>query len=834
MIRSLRLLLAFSGLLLLSSKPSLAQEQIGLLETEVPSAAEFFLHGCLPVPPGTYRPDALTGASLSQRFPVVIQDSDGQWVVPQIEAVSRYPRPDQGAAVIELIARVTRPPSAATGSLVGYRVFSSDGLPLASLAPTYATNSAKSTWLSFDSSVAQILTLPGSLALRVRDGYGNFYGAKLTPAQVQGSQAAVREGRLTITKAGHQQLEMRYATHLMPVLGTGLGPVLPHHFGVHAYLGFHDRARFVTLDLRLHNAHSSVDPNEPLDDALGKLYFRELELLTPPGWKALRVHEDTHKLKSYPSGFFWQAHPLFDKALGDKLHVIAPQGQFHRRFVLVPPGTADQTLHAEQHGAAFGLAFCQPGVNSAGDRFWSWWNPATATYQTQASALPGFLDLGKSGVRSKLSADYAYLAEKLRTGTSGAPPLTSGVIGWMHPYGQAYGGISGGIDIHFFEGVPTAWASSRDGYRRSQIIHRMQSDRQSAVAFDADGQPVTLEEMLVPGPQGPIFPHKMYLTPLSGSDPFGHKAAPTTQANWVAAQGLAPAYEAELLSFEPIDMQHLVRYTRMAKALAWLGNDSLAKDDLCMQAAIVRLSYNPYANEPGGFTVPTNLKADIDFVAQHPGIGLDFNRGEGWMLDTMCSAYAIAPPAWRQRDRPWFRNVTRVVFEGQASCSGFIQANVNLKVLDGKYRTRQNYEEAIIQNGLWGMLQTVYAGTGEVEEALLTHTLVSNVKGMVSPAAWDEAKQAPLQQMAVGPLDLNQPLFCGPLPADGFAQGDWDTYQCWNSFAYAFRLSFDPLFLIHPALMLGTIEVKDALEASGLSNIENRAALLGLLQVNGQ
>lgn len=204
------------------------------------------------------------------------------------------------------------------------------------------------------------------------------------------------------------------------------------------------------------------------------------------------------------------------------------------------------------------------------------------------------------------------------------------------------------------------------------------------------------------------------------------------------------------------------------------------------------------------------------------------------MLDTMCSAYAVASPAWRQRERPWFRNVTRVVFDGQAACSGFIQANVNLKVLDGKYRTRQNYEEAIIQNGLWGVLQTVYAGTGEVEEALLTHALVANVKGMVSPQAWDEAKQAPLQQMAVGPLNLALPLFCSSLPADGFSPGDWDTYQCWNSFAYAFRLSFDPLFLIHPALMLGTIEIKDALEASGLSNIENRAALLGLLQVNGQ
>lgn len=805
--------------------------QVGLFETEVPTASEFILRGTLPLPVGTFFPDQLSGASLAQRFPVVIEDSDGQWLVPQIETVSRYPNASQGAAVVELIARVTRPADAVPGELVAYRIFKSEGLPLNELAPPYNPKSPKFSWLTVDPSVAQILTLPASLLLRARDARGNYYASKLVPFA---TPSTGRSELSSINKAGHQMVELQHNSSLRPILENAPGTFLPHHFGMQAYLGFHDRMRFVTLDLRLHNGHSSLDPSDPLDDALGKLYFKDLELLTPPGWKVLRLHEDGQAPASYPTGFFWQAHPLFNPAPGSGLHVIAPQGQFHRRFVLVPPVGAIKTQEALEHGQKFGLAFCQPGLNSNGERLWSWWNPLTANYLTHNSALPGFGFLGKAGVRAKLSGDYAYIADKLKNGTAGAPPLTSGAVGWMHPYGQEYGGISGGIDIHMIEGVPTAWAASRHGYLRGELIHRMQSDRQGDVAFDADGTPTTLQEKLTNGPEGPYFPGKIYLTSLSSSDPFGQKAAPTTQADWVASQGLKPSYEAQYLLFEPIDMQHLIRYTRMAKALAWLGNDTLAKHDLQMQAELVHMSYHQYPNEASGFTTPTNLLFDQQFVQQHKGIGLDFNRGEGWMLDTMAANYALAAPAWRNQALPWFRQIARLVFDGQAVCSGFLQANVNLKVLDGKYRTRQNYEEAIVQNGLWGALATTLAGTGLVEEQMLKTVLVSNIKGMISSLAWDEVKQAPIQQMAVGPLDLNQPVFCTSLPSDGFAPGDWDTYQCWNSYVYGFRLSYDPSFLLAPALMVGSLNLKLELENDGLDNIENRAALLGFLQWNGQ
>jgi hypothetical protein len=805
--------------------------QVGLFETEVPAASEFILRGTLPLPVGTFFPDNLSGASLAQRFPVVLLDSDGRWIVPQIETVSRYPNASQGAAVIELVARVTRPTNSQVGDLVGYRIFKSEGLPLNALAPNYDPLSPKFSWLNFDSDVSQLLTLPGSLLLRARDARGNFYASKLLPQQ---NQQAGKAEKSLINKAGHIQLELQHNSTLLPVLESVPGTLLPHHFGVHAILGFHDRMRYVTLDLRLHNGHSSLDPTTTADDALGKLYFQELEILTPPGWKVLRLHEDLHAAESYPTGLFWHAHPIFNPAPGSGLHVIAPQGQLHRRFVLVPPSGATNSQIGMQHGQKYGLAFCQPGINNSGDRFWSWWNPLTANYMTQNSALPGFGFIGKTAVRSLLSQDYANLAAKLKTGTSGAPPLTSGAVGWMHPYGQAYGGISGGIDIHFFEGVPTAWAASRSGYLRQELVHRMQSDRQRNVAYDADGTPTTLAEKLVAGPGGPYFPGKIYLTTLANSDPFGQLAAPTSQADWVASQGLKPAYEADLLSFEAIDMQHLIRYTRSAKTLAWLANDSLAKQDLFMQAALVHMSYHQYPNEASGFTTPTNLLSDMQFVQQNPGIGFDFNRGEGWMTDTMAATYALSPPSWRLSNLAWFRQVARLVFDGQAVCSGFLQAAVNSKVLDGKYRTRQNYEEAIVQNGLWGVLATTLAGTGLVEEQLLRTVIIANIGGMISPLAWDESKQAPFQQIAVGPLDVSQPLFCTSVPWDGFAPGDWDTYQCWNSFAYAFRLSFDPLFLIAPALMVNSWDLKFELESDGLANIENRAALLGLLQWNGQ
>ena len=45
----------------------------------------------------------------------------------------------------------------------------------------------------------------------------------------------------------------------------------------------------------------------------------------------------------------------------------------------------------------------------------------------------------------------------------------------MRFWGVAYGGMTGGLGIVIADGVETAYATSADGYRHAQLVHRMQS-----------------------------------------------------------------------------------------------------------------------------------------------------------------------------------------------------------------------------------------------------------------------------------------------------------------------------------------------------------------------
>jgi hypothetical protein len=532
----------------------------------------------------------------------------------------------------------------------------------------------------------------------------------------------------------------------------------------------------------------------------------------------------------YSAGLGMTAWPIAKNPPAGKMHVIGQGFQFHRRFVIVNGSSVQPGVdYAVRHG----LAFCRPGTSPTGEPLWSWWNQDTPNYFPQRHRLPEFSTLSMASVQQYETGKFNYIAEKLATGSAGAPPLTSTALGWAHPYGQAYGGVTGGGGIVLYEGVPTAWAAARNGYRYLEILHRMQMDRQRNVVLDSDGSAATLDEWVQIGPGGPYFPGNIYMTVLPGYDPFGWQTAPTYQSTFVQNAGLAPDYQYELLLYDPYDLQHLIRATRAAKALAWLGNDPLAKDDLLNQAALVELSYNMAANDPYGQTVPTGMLADHQFVSTYSGIGFEFSRAEGWGVDTMSAAFAVAPVAWREARRDWFDDLVDVVATGQAQCSGFITAEESPKILYGKYRSRQTYSHAIVENGLWGVWRSAYVGTGSMREQLLEDVLRKTLYALVDPKYWDPVKQAPYQQAAVGPLNVAQPLYCTALPTDGLSLGDWDTYQCWSSFAYGFELTLDPVFLIYASWLIGDVDLGSELAAQGISNIGNMAALHALAQSLG-
>jgi hypothetical protein len=296
----------------------------------------------------------------------------------------------------------------------------------------------------------------------------------------------------------------------------------------------------------------------------------------------------------------------------------------------------------------------------------------------------------------------------------------------------------------------------------------------------------------------------------------------------VQSAGLKPDYEDALLGFNPIDEAHLIRYTRNAKVLVWLGNDMLAKDDIRAQAEGFRFAYHMYPQDQWGAIQPTGMLAARNYINQYPAWGFAYGRGEAWGLDCMCAAYSTQDLKWRGETRAWFGLVADLVRDGQTGCTGIIQSTPLGNIFGSLYRCRQSIEAAITENALMGMRASVFdgnnpAGTDEVNQVLAT-----SLYAMISPLVWSTSDHGPWAMIAVGLFDQSQPPFCTYWPPDG-NYGYADHYQPWSSFAYAYQITNDPVFLQRAAEMAGgPLDV--TLLGNPLPNIQNTAALLALVQ----
>ncbi|HUR28478.1 MAG TPA: hypothetical protein VM509_09850 [Planctomycetota bacterium] len=772
-----------------------AGQVVGKFELGAPSVTSFVLHGTLPVLPYTYpRPDG------KQPFGVI--DSNGVTVPAQCELVARYPEDSWGAAVVEVLAKVQRPAGAQPGQRITYSI-----VQFVHAAPIMAPTPA----------VAAVLNTPGAVTLRSKDVFAHEYRADLLRG-AQGEQ---------VLRSGEAALQTRYYETMRPTAGPIGAPngALPHFLNVHSYVTEWAGEDMLSLDLRVHNGPSGENSASVLDDPVDSVYFKNLELWIPTGWRMVFDWDDPAigPMRQEP-GF--TVVPLIDATPDGNLHVLPPQAQFERRIVLVKQGLeARATSLASEEW----IGFCRRGVNPLGMELWSWWNEYTANYFPQRHRLPELDYLNPVTERARMASNLQPVSDALTQGIGNSGPISAPVLGWAHPWGVKYGGMTSGTEIYLYDGLVTADCASTEGYRLSQLSLRMYGERNPVALYNQDGNPTKFTDWITHGPQFDYIYMQFYLRLLPGPDPFGMTTAPTFQVDYVNSHGLEPAYETELVSYKPIDIQHQIRVTRSMKVLTWLGNDALAKDDLRMQAEIARLSYNDLPNSPAGNGIGTGMLVDLQFVAANPGVGLDFGRGEGWTVDSMAAAYAINGIPWRQQALGWFDEVYGLVRDGQANCSGILQRNFSSKLLDGLFFGRQSIEQAIIENALWGMKKSVYTGRDPVTAYGLRSVIAKSAYSMVTFPAWDDVKHGPWGQLAVAPLQTNLPPFCNVLPPLGTATGV-DKYQVWSSFAYGYELTLDPIFLDKALMMAQGSNLLSSLQAGGFSNLENRAALIALMQ----
>jgi hypothetical protein len=785
-------------------------DYVGALRVEAPSQSEFLLHGTLPLARKTWTDAAAVN-------PLVVLDYNHLPVLTQTEVVSRYASPSDGVDVAEVIARVHRPPGFQPGDEVIYGVvYAPSSVP----PPPAPSLLALQSVTSVPPSVRNLIGSANGIQIEARDPFGNRYLAQ--PFDGTGTIEIMRNGPLTS--------EIKVSTTLKPSpVVPGPQGTLPHHLGVQAYITVSSKEEIVGLDLRFHNGHSGKDKTTSSDDPLDDVFFRSINLYVPDGWFVIQDYFDPYlALPTKIDGS--QLFPLVTNSPDGKVHPMKWLQQFHRRLAISPASLWPQ---AQEKIRGAGLGFATRGVSPlSGKALWSWWNPATSRWFPQAHRLPSLTHLPAGEVEDELKDLFDNVVNHLVYGYGdGVYPIEVGVLGYAHPYGVSYAGMTSGSEIYLVDGVPTMEAASLDGYRLARVTHRMQSDRMPDVLYDGDGTPSTVKDWLIPLPGGKDYvPFQHFHQPqLTSQDPFGVWLAPSFQQDYVESHDLQAGYGDELLSFESHDFQHFIRYTRSAKTLTWMANDSLAKDDLRVQAEMFHLSYHEYFNSADGYTQVSGLKAEQEDVAEHPHIGVSFGRGEAWGLDTAVAAYATGSPSWRSANRPWLDAIAKVVADGQMTCTGFIQASVNEHFADGSYRSRQIIEQSIIENALRGLAETVYRGQDSGMLKLVEDTLRASLYSMLNPMAWGYGQGQPWATTAVGPLD--SPLvYCdiSQVPPDGHSDYT-DGFQNWSSFAYGFEMTNDLAFLQFAQVQYGW-PLFEGLLHDGTANIENRAALLALVE----
>lgn len=768
-----------------SSTSGTELRQVARLELAAPRGSPFVLRACVPIEQGVFpRADG--------RSPFLLRLPGAEALVrAQAEVVSRDPNGD--ADVVEIVAPAKLDPDVRPGARITAGLFQDGGGDEdAAGAPAVSER------------VAALLdaTARGRIALRTKDVYGNVYYAELA-----GNPEGYGRGTRTVLKSGAWLAETRtYATLEPPAEQHQEGPPLPHLMGVHAYFTTTSIDDVVLLSLRVNNgATAGSREATPLESVLGLSYWTSLELVLPKEWEVVPEVADPFLGESRIEGQK-RIVPIVKPNEGGALHLMGPLAQFERRFALAPAGLVPVARgRLEFDGWAF---------PTRGPGLWSWSNPKTARYFPQRTVLASidFLKrggaVGKAAARAQDAATFAEQKKALETGTARGWYVTSGVMGWAHPwFTQEQGGV-GGEGITPIEGHYVAQGASQAGLASLALGHRMNVCRQPEAMYDAAGEIVGYHRWLTPegvipfdfrtngGVVVPVFRLPMRYGPPASE-----------QVRAVVARGLRPAYDqgnpfdkegsipydGNLLSWWPHDDQHLVRYTRSTKALTWLANDSMAKDDLVMSAELFHLAFHESPHIPADWSAGVTLAIYEQIVKQFPHGGLPLGREHAWGIDAMCAAYSVGTPAWRAQNRAWFDRVTQLLLDA-AMPNGLVQRFVNSRLLGhDRYCVTQTFENLFLIHAMRCMSESVYRDVDEPRRAALGLLARKGAEFLFFGPPWQRIQaswqpdpahptlfeQGPRQGIAISLNDERAtPVFSdasrwGPnyLPPDGLGQG---------------------------------------------------------------
>ncbi|HPF15371.1 MAG TPA: hypothetical protein PLJ12_14000, partial [Planctomycetota bacterium] len=619
---------------------------------------------------------------------------------------------------------------------------------------------------------------------------------------------------------------------LAPTASADPVTALPHMMGVHTYLTTWTNAPYIALDLVVHNGMDGLDPETSLDDLLDHLYFQRLSLELPVGWKVLTMFDNPlESPQTQALGSNISSLDLISPLPLGRMHILPRQARFMRRMMIVKDNPTAIAQAREVLNRRDLATLARPRVQTD-LRLWTWWNPRTAFYFPQKFPLPALTDFDLPLISARLDQRFNEVSRQIAAGQGGTYPFTSPAFGWCHPWGEPYGGAPGGDEIHFVDGLRTLATENLNGYRLAEFAAKSYMDRQPIAFYNADGGPLRLRDLMKVDSQGRFYADCHFQLVPSGVHEFPRfDRTDKRHAQMVLALNLQPEYQDALLNWNPIDIQHLIRYTRNFKTLAWLGNDSIAKDELRLVAETYRLSYHELYSSPDGYVQGSGLLDKVLFVQTYPGKGVGVGRGEAWGMDAACAAYAFSGPEFRTRFRPWFEIFSRVLEIGQSDCTGNVQAFVIWNFFDGRYRIRQSFEVAMLEQSMQSIAETVFKGVNDLRYNSLRQVQTLSTYSSMEAPFWDPVQLGPWFTTATGSNDPNLiPDMCLNVPADArLDHVDFTDY--WNAIAYSYVHTRDTFLRDRISIML--TEAQQVLGTDQLNyelRLEARAAMLTLME----
>jgi hypothetical protein len=128
-----------------------------------------------------------------------------------------------------------------------------------------------------------------------------------------------------------------------------------------------------------------------------------------------------------------------------------------------------------------------------------------------------------------------------------------------------------------------------------------------------------------------------------------------------------------------------------------------------------------------------------------------------------------------------------------------------------------------------GMRESVFQGDSAAKVTQTNSVLEKAFYAMISDYVWDPVGHGPWALFGVGGSNTDLPPFCNWIPPDG-TYGFPDHALIWCSLAYGYEITHDAQFLNKAAEAMNSGNLTAACYAMGSNEIQNRAALLALVQ----